>query len=92
LEQESKDAKELSATATTSLQNWVAELEGRLAAEQERNRQLLQAKENAAKTFEATLEALHLDIETLASTKEDLQLSFATGTLNWLKHRRRRAS
>jgi hypothetical protein len=38
LEQESKDVKELSAAATTSLQNRVAELEGRLAAEQERNR------------------------------------------------------
>jgi chromosome segregation ATPase len=72
LEQESKDAKELSAAATTSLQNRVAELEGRLAAEQERNRQLLQAKEDAAKTTEAALEALRLDVETLASTKEDL--------------------
>jgi hypothetical protein len=36
LEQESRDAKELSAAANTSLQNRVAELEGRLAAEQER--------------------------------------------------------
>jgi hypothetical protein len=72
LEQESKDAKELSAAATTSLQNRVAELEGRLAAEQERNRQLLQAKEDTAKTSEAALEALRLDVETLASTKEDL--------------------
>jgi hypothetical protein len=72
LEQESKDAKELSAAATTSLQNQVAELEGRLAAEQERNRQLLQVKEDAAKTSEAALEALRLDVETLASTKEDL--------------------
>jgi hypothetical protein len=66
LEQESKDAKELSAAATTLLQNRVAELEGRLAAEQERNRQLLQAKEDAAKTSEAALEALRLDVETLA--------------------------
>jgi hypothetical protein len=72
LEQESKEAKELSATATTSLQNRVAELEGRLAAEQERNRQLLQAKEDAAKTSEAALEALRLDVDALASTKEDL--------------------
>jgi hypothetical protein len=72
LEQESKDAKELSAAATTSLQNRVAELEGRLAAEQERNRQLLQAKEDAAKTSEAALVALRLDVETLVSTKEDL--------------------
>jgi hypothetical protein len=66
LEQESKDVKELSAAATTLLQNRVAELEGRLAAEQERNRQLLQAKEDAAKTSEAALEALRLDVETLA--------------------------
>jgi hypothetical protein len=72
LEQESKDAKELSAAATTSLQNRVAELEGRLAAEQERNRQLLQAKEDAAKTSKAALVALRLDVETLVSTKEDL--------------------
>jgi chromosome segregation ATPase len=72
LEQERKDAKELSAAATTSLQNRVAELEGRLAAEQERNRQLLQVKENAAKTSKTALEALRLDMETLASTKEDL--------------------
>jgi hypothetical protein len=72
LEQESKDAKELSAAATTSLQNRVAELEGRLTAEQERNRQLLQAKEDAAKTSEAAMEALRLDVEALASTKEDL--------------------
>jgi predicted nucleic acid-binding Zn-ribbon protein len=50
----------------------VAELEGRLAAEQERNRQLLQAKEDAVKTSEAALEALRLDVEALASTKEDL--------------------
>jgi hypothetical protein len=70
LEQESKEAKELSAAATTSLQNRVAELEGRLAAEQERNRQLLQAKEDVAKTSEEALEALHLDVEALASTKE----------------------
>jgi F0F1-type ATP synthase membrane subunit b/b' len=50
----------------------VAELERRLGAEQERNRQLLQAKEDTAKTSEAALEALHLDVEALASTKEGL--------------------
>jgi chromosome segregation ATPase len=50
----------------------VAELEGRLAVEQERNRQLLQAKEDAAKSSEAALEALRLDVEALTSTKEDL--------------------
>jgi hypothetical protein len=72
LEQENKDAKELSAAATTSLQNRVAELEGRLAAEQERSRQLLQAKENTVKASKAALEALRLDVETLASTKEDM--------------------
>jgi hypothetical protein len=72
LEQEGKEAKELSAAATTSLQNRVAGLEGRLAAEQERNRQPLQAKEDAAKTSEAALQVLRLDVEALASTKEDL--------------------
>jgi hypothetical protein len=72
LEQESKEAKELSAATTTSLQSRVAELEGRLAAEQECNRQLLKAKEDAAKSSEAALEALRLDVEALASTKVDL--------------------
>jgi hypothetical protein len=38
LEQESKEAKELTAAATSSLQNRVEELEGRLAAAQEWNR------------------------------------------------------
>jgi hypothetical protein len=72
LEQESKEAKELSTAANASLQNRVAELEGRLAAEQERNRNLLQAKEDAAKSSEAALEALCLDMEALNSAKEDL--------------------
>jgi predicted nucleic acid-binding Zn-ribbon protein len=54
------------------LQNQVAELEGRLAAEQERNRKPLQAKEDAAKSSEASLEALRLDVEALNSAKEDL--------------------
>jgi hypothetical protein len=72
LEQENKEAKEPSAAANTSLQNRVAELEGRLAAEQERNRQLLQAKEDAAKSSEVALEALCLNVEALTSTKEDL--------------------
>jgi hypothetical protein len=72
LEQESREAKELSAAANTSLQNRVAELEGRLAAEQERTRKLLQAKEDAAKSSEAALEALRLDMEALSSAKEDL--------------------
>jgi hypothetical protein len=49
----------------------VAELEGRLAAEQERNQQLLQAKEDAAKSSEAALETLRLNVEALTSTKED---------------------
>jgi hypothetical protein len=65
LELESKEAKELLAAATTSLQSRVAELEGRLAAEQE-------SKEDAAKTSKAAMEALRLDVENLASTKEDL--------------------
>jgi hypothetical protein len=54
------------------LQSRVAELEGRLAAEQERNQQLLRAKEDEAKAFHAALEALRLDMENLASAKEDL--------------------
>jgi hypothetical protein len=70
--QESKTAKELSVAATTSLQSRVAELEGRLAAEQERNRQLLRTKEDEAKASQAALEMLRLDVENLASTKEDL--------------------
>jgi chemotaxis protein histidine kinase CheA len=72
LEQESKEAKELSTAANASLQNRVAELEGRLAAEQEQNRKLLQAKEDAAKSSEAALEALRLDVEALNNAKEDL--------------------
>jgi hypothetical protein len=72
LEQESKEAKELSVATATSLQSWVAELEGRLAAEQERNQQLLRAKEDEAKASHAALEALCLDMENLASAKEDL--------------------
>jgi hypothetical protein len=72
LEQESKKAKELSVAATTSLQGRVTELEGRLAAEQERNRQLLQAKEDETKASQAALEAMRLEVENLASSKEDL--------------------
>jgi hypothetical protein len=72
LEQESKKAKEMSVAATTSLQSCVGELEGRLAAEQERNRQLLQVKEDEAKASQAALETLRLDMENLANTKEDL--------------------
>jgi chromosome segregation ATPase len=47
-------------------------LEGRLATEQERNRQLLRTKEDEAKASQASLEMLRLDVENLASTKEDL--------------------
>jgi hypothetical protein len=72
LEQESREAKELSAAANTSLQNRVAELEGRLAAEQERTRRLLQEKDDVAKSSEAALKTLRLDVETLSSAKEDL--------------------
>jgi hypothetical protein len=72
LEQESREVKELSAAANTSLQNRVAELEGRLAAEQERTRRLQQEKEDAAKSSEAALETLRLDVEALSSAKEDL--------------------
>jgi hypothetical protein len=72
LEQESKEAKELSVAAATTLQSRVAELEGRLAAEQERNQQLFRAKEDEEKASHAALEALRLDMENLASAKEDL--------------------
>jgi hypothetical protein len=72
LEQESKESKEESVAAVTSLQNLVAELEGRLAAEQERTRRLQQEKEDAAKSSEAVLETLRHDMETLSSAKEDL--------------------
>jgi peptidoglycan hydrolase CwlO-like protein len=47
-------------------------LEGRLAVEQERNRQLLRTKEDKVKASQASLEMLRLDVENLASTKEDL--------------------
>jgi hypothetical protein len=50
LEQESKESKEESVAAHTSLQNRVAELEGWLAAEQERTRRLQQEKEDVAKS------------------------------------------
>jgi hypothetical protein len=72
LEQESREAKELSAAANTLLQNRVAELEGRLAAEQEHTRRLVQEKEDATKSSEAALETLRHDVETLNSAKEDL--------------------
>jgi DNA repair exonuclease SbcCD ATPase subunit len=72
LEKESKEAKEESLAANTSLQNRVAELEGRLAAEQERTRRLQQEKEDAAKSSEAALETLRHDVETFSSAKEDL--------------------
>jgi chromosome segregation ATPase len=62
----------LSAAANTSLQNRVAELEGRLAAEQERTQRLLQEKEDAPKSSETALETLRLDVEALSSAKEDL--------------------
>jgi hypothetical protein len=50
----------------------VAELEGRLAAEQERTRRLQQEKEDAAKSSEVALETMRHDVETLSSAKEDL--------------------
>jgi hypothetical protein len=72
LEQESKESKEKSVAAISSLQNRVAELEGRLAAEQERTRRLQQEKEDAAKSSKAVLKTLRHDMETLSSAKEDL--------------------
>jgi hypothetical protein len=74
LEWEDKEAKESSATAANSLQNRVAELERRLAAEQVQSQQLLRAKEDEAKASHATLEALCLDMEKLASARGDLDV------------------
>jgi hypothetical protein len=61
-------------TATTSLQKRVTELEKLLAPEQNRSRQLQQEKENESKTSQAALEMLRLDVERLASAKEDLSV------------------
>jgi hypothetical protein len=55
LDQESREAKEESAAANTSLQNRVAELEGRLAIEKECAWRLQQEKEEAVKSSEAAL-------------------------------------
>jgi chromosome segregation ATPase len=52
----------------------VAELEGRLAAEQERSRKLQQEKENSAKSSEALINTLRHDVEVLSSAKEDLRV------------------
>jgi hypothetical protein len=71
LDREAKEAKELSAVVTASLQKRVTELEKRLAVEQSRNQQ---EKENEAKTSQATLEMLRLDLEKVASAKEDLSV------------------
>jgi hypothetical protein len=77
LEQESKESKERSVAAASSLENRVAELEGRLAAEQERARRLQQEKEDAARSSEAVLKMLRHDLETLSSAKEDLHAQLA---------------
>jgi hypothetical protein len=50
----------------------VAELERQLAAEQGRSRRLLREKEDENKASHAALEALRLDMENLASAREDL--------------------
>jgi hypothetical protein len=77
LERESKETKERSVAAVSSLENRVTELEGRLAAEQERSRRLQEEKEKSAKNSEATLSKLRHDVETLGSAKEDLQSRLA---------------
>jgi hypothetical protein len=77
LEQESKETKERSVAAVSSLENRVAELEGRLAAEQERSRRLQQEKEDTTKTSEAALNKLRHDVEALGSAKEDLHAQLA---------------
>jgi hypothetical protein len=60
--------------ATASLQKRVTELGKLLATEQNRSRQLQQEKENESKTSQAALEMLRLDVERLASAKEDLSV------------------
>jgi hypothetical protein len=77
LEQESKEAKEKSVTAISLLENRVAELEGRLAAEQERSRKLQEEKENSAKSSEALLNTLRHDVEVLSIAKEDMLVQLA---------------
>jgi hypothetical protein len=69
LEQENKEVKEESAAATASLQSRETELEGRLAAKQERTRKLQQEKEEAAKSSEAVLDTLRHEVETLSSAR-----------------------
>jgi hypothetical protein len=63
--------------AVSTLENRVAELEGRLAAEQERSRKLQQEKENSAKSSEALVNTLRHDVEVLSSAKEDLRVQLA---------------
>jgi hypothetical protein len=72
LDQESREAKEESIAVNTSLQNRVAELEGRLAAEQERTRRLQREKEEAAKSSEAALKMLRQEVEVLGIAKGDM--------------------
>jgi hypothetical protein len=52
----------------------VTELEKQLAAEQKRSQRLLREKVDEAKASQATLEMLRLDMENLASAKEDLSV------------------
>jgi uncharacterized protein YjaG (DUF416 family) len=73
-EREDKEVKESSAAAAASLQNQVTELEKLLSAEQKRNQRLQQEKENEAKTSQAALEMLRLDVEMIANVKEDLSV------------------
>jgi hypothetical protein len=77
LEQESKEAKERSMAAVSSLESRVAKLEGQLAAEQERARRLQQEKEDTARASEAVLKTLRHDMESLSSAKEDLHAQLA---------------
>jgi uncharacterized coiled-coil protein SlyX len=77
LERESKETKERSVAAVSSLENRVTELEGRLAAEQERSRRLQEEKEKSSKDSEAALSRLRHDVETLGSAKENLQSRLA---------------
>jgi hypothetical protein len=92
LDQESRDAKEESVVANTSLLNRVAELEGRLVAEQERTRRLQQEKEEAAKSSEAALKTLRHEVVVLGSTKEDLHAQLVDREAKLAEGRRRRAS
>jgi hypothetical protein len=87
LEQESKETKERSVAAVSSLENRVTELEGRLAVEQERSRRLQEEKEKSAKNSEAALSKLRH--ETARALRKTCSLGSLTWRQSWPKRRRR---